>query len=691
MKVSKKAASKGGFLFILLALVFTIGFPIFSHADTKIKRTPINRDFHVFLNTRSPMIADDGHSLGEIPSLIDLSHVKGKIDRRIGIERAIPSTYDLRTTGKLTPVKDQGACGSCWAFGTYASLESFLKPIETWDFYEDHLNRNHGFDIPACEGGNTDMALAYLARWGGPLDETNPTNLAPQKHIQQAVYLPTRMNFTDNDTIKNFVMNYGAVKASFYYSATYWNASTNSYYVSSGITTTNHAVAVVGWDDDYASANFNTAPPGNGAFIMKNSWGNSWGDNGYFYISYYDTSLKSFASFNNAEAADNYKAVYQYDPLGWVGNYGSGSTTAWGANIFTSTGRHAIAAVGFYTNDANTAYSIYIYTGVTAGQPTSGTLAATKTGTNIYQGYYTVKLDTPISLTNGANFSIVIRFVNTVYKYPVPLEYIEDGYSSAATSHTGESFFSSDGITWNDLYTNTYKDNNTIKAFIVTQTISGTVLSGGSPLSGVVMNGLPGNPTTNASGFYSAEVDYNWSGTVTPTRAGYSFAPTHIDYSSVTTDQLNQDYTATLLTYAISGTIKLSGVTPLAGVVMNGLPGNPTTDAAGFYLSTITYNGATVTPTLSGYAFTPTNRPYANVIANQPNQDYTAAVSSGGSSISPGGGGGGGGGGCFISMLTPNDPPTEIGKVGHLGLLMLSFLSLMAFSCRLGIRRLPKK
>jgi len=77
--------------------------------------------------------------------------------------------------------------------------------------------------------------------------------------------------------------------------------------------------------------------------------------------------------------------------------------------------------------------------------------------------------------------------------------------------------------------------------------IAGTITAGGSPLASVVMNGLPGNPTTNASGVYSATVDYNWSGTVTPTLAGYTFSPVNRTYTTVTADQTAQDYTAGLI------------------------------------------------------------------------------------------------------------------------------------------------
>jgi hypothetical protein len=80
------------------------------------------------------------------------------------------------------------------------------------------------------------------------------------------------------------------------------------------------------------------------------------------------------------------------------------------------------------------------------------------------------------------------------------------------------------------------------------------VISGSVGVSGVVMNGLPGNPVTNENGYYTATVEYGWSGTVTPTKEGYTFEPDNKTYAKVTSEQANQSYTATLITFTISGT-----------------------------------------------------------------------------------------------------------------------------------------
>jgi hypothetical protein len=158
----------------------------------------------------------------------------------------------------------------------------------------------------------------------------------------------------------------------------------------------------------------------------------------------------------------------------------------------------------------------------------------------------------------------------------------------------------------------------------LTYTISGQVTIGGSGLENVIMNGLPGNPTTDAEGNYNAAVDYSWSGTVTPTLAGYAFTDPATTYTNVTSNQAT-DYTATLLTYTISGTVTSDG-SGLANVVMNGLPGNPVTDSEGNYAATVDYSwSGTVTPTLAGYTFAEPSTTYTNVTSNQ-TTNYTATL-----------------------------------------------------------------
>ena len=154
-----------------------------------------------------------------------------------------------------------------------------------------------------------------------------------------------------------------------------------------------------------------------------------------------------------------------------------------------------------------------------------------------------------------------------------------------------------------------------------TATLKTFVISGTTRMEGVVMEGLPGNVITGSDGTYRAIVDYDWNGTVTPTKVSYIFTPTNKPYSAVTRDQMNQDYRGTLMTFTISGS---AGV---EGVVMNGLPGNPTTGVNGIYSAMVEYGwSGTVRPTKNGYTFEPAELSYSDLISVQANQDYTANV-----------------------------------------------------------------
>jgi hypothetical protein len=151
-------------------------------------------------------------------------------------------------------------------------------------------------------------------------------------------------------------------------------------------------------------------------------------------------------------------------------------------------------------------------------------------------------------------------------------------------------------------------------------TISGHVQkSGGQPVSGVTMNGLPGNPITDSNGFYSATVSAGWTWTVTPAKTGYTFASTSRSYTNVTADANDQDYIATQITFTISGNAGVDGAT------MSGLPGNPVTSGGGLYTATVPYDwSGTAAPTKTGYTFTPASRPYTSVTSNKTAQNYTA-------------------------------------------------------------------
>ncbi len=157
--------------------------------------------------------------------------------------------------------------------------------------------------------------------------------------------------------------------------------------------------------------------------------------------------------------------------------------------------------------------------------------------------------------------------------------------------------------------------------------VSGSVTWNGSPLAGVTLSGLPGDPTpvTDASGFYTATIERGWSGSVKPILAGYSFTPASRIYTDVTTNQENQDYSSTLNAYTISGTVTWNG-SPLENVTLAGLPGNPVTNSSGVYSASVNYGwSGTVTPTRQYFTFTPASTIYSGIASNRIT-NYSAAL-----------------------------------------------------------------
>ncbi|MBT8507249.1 hypothetical protein AZH53_02240 [Methanomicrobiaceae archaeon CYW5] len=435
----------------------------------------------------------NGHGIpsGVIPSPIDRSYLKGKnIESIASVEPTAdesgPATlesdtgdyyYDLRDHGLVTTVKNQGNLGTCWAFATYGSLESVLLPRESWDFSESNLANTHGFDWGPASGGNMDMSTAYLVRWSGPIAEadepyytsTYNENLPQQKNVQEVLFIPGRSGPLDNDNLKWAIENYGGVYSTIYwdqYDPADYSPQTYSFYNPDN-SESNHAITLVGWDDSYSRTLFEKTPAGDGAFIAKNSWGPYWGDGGYFYISYYDPQIGTSNAVFTAEPLDTYTGIYQYDPLGQVSSFGYGTTTAWFANVFTAKAGEDLSAVGFYTNDVDCRYEVYVYTDPSNGPINSAGAVSTTSGTIGIPGYHTVDLTTPASLAAGQDFSVVVKMTTTDYTFPVAFEFPWSGYSGGATANAGESYYGPDGSHWYDLTGYRANANVCLKAYTV--------------------------------------------------------------------------------------------------------------------------------------------------------------------------------------------------------------------------------
>lgn len=253
-------------------------------------------------------------------------------------------------------------------------------------------------------------AVAAPAEGGGNIINSQPLEMA--QGLKQAIY------------------DHGVTAISYGYGAQFDNTQTHAYYnPQSNILPNNHAVSAVGWDDNYPASNFLTPPPGDGAFIVKNSWGTNYGDEGYFYLSYYDTSLAAYTwlDVETPEEPDGYSYdnIYQYDFIGTkcpttLTGYNDAMKTsgmkpgeASFASIYTADHNETLKAVSVFnevSDSDNTTVStdIKVYVlkdGYTS--PTDGELAATGSIVTNAFGIRTVELDTPVELEGGTSFSVV--------------------------------------------------------------------------------------------------------------------------------------------------------------------------------------------------------------------------------------------------------------------------------------------
>ncbi len=407
----------------------------------------------------------------------------------------------------ITSIKNQNPYGTCWAHAAMASAEADLWKkgladstidLSEWQlayfFYhtvEDPLGGTAGDSVTVVtdssaedyldRGGNQQLATYRLATWQGVTQEadapystvyndrtkTLDDALAYGKdayHLENAYWVSMK----DRDIVKQLIMEYGACAASYYHDSAYFNSSSQwnrseplAEYKPTG-TSTNHAITIVGWDDNYSKDNFGTyKPSSNGAWLCKNSWGSNWSKDGLFYISYEDSpNLNGNAYFYDYGTGDNYDYNYQYD--GGVGM--STYSVANAANVYTANSAETLKAVGFYTEDVQYTCTIKIYKNCT-GNPVSGTLVSTQTATEPYAGFHTVVLDTPVDLNAGDTYSVVVYQTTSsgTPKVPIDVSFSWNWLTGVSSAKTGQSFISSSGSYWQDVSASGY--NCRIKAY----------------------------------------------------------------------------------------------------------------------------------------------------------------------------------------------------------------------------------
>ncbi|MCQ2976883.1 MAG: lectin like domain-containing protein [archaeon] len=461
---SNCSSIRGGAIFIDSCDSFTLSNSKFINNNASYGMDLFFNENPVFNNINNVFVNNNtihNQSEFELPCIDDNSTVI--VNNNI-IVKDLPDKYDLREKGYLTPIKNQFDGEDCWSFAAVAAIESAIlkatNGTQSYIFSEENLKNlmrvysDYGWPFDFDSGAIAPMAIAYLAGWLGPvydiddkysdLSVLSPV-LSPIIHVSNIICADLDdKDHAIKESIKYLILNYGAVSTVYCHNDSYYNEDTHSYYYNYD-DDINHAVAIVGWDDNYSKDNFIITPPGDGAWIIRNSWGSSFGDNGYFYISYYDTSFSH--SYNKnldnyvivLKDSNNYTKNYQYD-LGVTDWITSGNNTIWYKNTFTSKGDDLLAAFSTYFK-AKTNYTAYIYI--------NDVLTLNQSGYVDYMGYHTIQLNDLISIKNGDKFSIVIQVDNAKGgKFP-----IFENYSSNRDYFVANvSFFSYDGVNWIDLH-----------------------------------------------------------------------------------------------------------------------------------------------------------------------------------------------------------------------------------------------
>ena len=451
----------------------------------------------------------EGSETGYIPSVYTPA---GAHETALNRATNLPSAWDARDYGYVpSDVRSQGDYGNCWAFAAIACAEScalknsLLSGVttNTIDLSEWHLtwfnyHRVDGSSDAIAEdynvclsrsdsyldiGGNASMSTFTLAARRGIADEAatntrwstiaanasaavdSSTAYQDVEVLTDAVWLSMGEEYRDE--VKQWLMTCGAGDMDFYYSSSSrnYNSATASYYQNTQ-TSRNHEVTLVGWDDAYPASNFSRTPAGDGAWLCRNSWGSDWGDGGYFWISYYDTSLEeNQVCFYTFRAADSEELVYQYDGNAcddyWSSSNGTKSYAMYG-NVYTSSSvPEQLTEVMLCSYQEGVSYTVTVYTDVAANcsNPTQGTAVSVQTGTMATAGYHTIALSKPVTLLPGTRFSVVATVgsaplagssqPNAVVPISTSVRY--DTYSHVDSVEGGQSFACFASGRWYDL------------------------------------------------------------------------------------------------------------------------------------------------------------------------------------------------------------------------------------------------
>ena len=642
-------------------IIFLVFLVMHLSAQEKVEKAPLNPEFIKYVQEKEAggvKKTANGKGLGFVPSPLLIHFNKSNsIENGKKSTQALPSKYDLRDYGWVSPVKDQGAAGACMSFSTMGAIEStwMKQGYGTADLSEHNLATCHGFELGINDGGNFSMATAYLTRLSGPVTEaSDPYNPADGTCKSTGLVIPAYTPITswlpkDINIIKKAVMDNGGVSASIYtggnFMNLYYNPGDYTFYYN-GTTSPDHAVLIVGWDDNKVVTGGKNSPQGTvGAWIIKNSWGTDWGDNGYFYVSYNDSRFLSDAAIYplRTEVAD-VDTLYMFDRLGATSSFGYNDESGYGLVKFVAPEPNFISKIGTFVQTSGSIIDIEIYDDFQGDSLLTNLIAASYNNIVKFPGYAT--FDIP-AMVDG-DYYVKIKYFSPDNLYPLPAEtkvsFQGEDYALPYIEPSGTYWLSHNGDKWSplgsditdqeaDLCIRAYADRNTnLNAFFTadrTEVCSGSPVNFTSTSNGVVDTyqwnfGEGASPATaNTAGPH--EVTYSNSGkkdvSLTITGPQGTKVLTRKSYINVV-DQLNifLPYSEKLLVHGKSITITAFGADDYTWSPSEGLDTTKGSTVVASPLDTMTYKVDGTMGSCSGSA-----QVTLNVVQNPANDDICNA------------------------------------------------------------------
>lgn len=346
---------------------------------------------------------------------------------------SLPISYDLRKLDQVSSVKSQGselgAGGNCWAFTTLGAIESqWLKlGYDSVSLSAHSMSACHGFEWPYGDGGNDWLAMAYLTRLQGPILESQRpytpddyTSHSCQNEHSPLMYVPEVRWIPGNNKalLQYTLMHYGAVSVSMRWQTPSFNTADNTY-LYSGNKEVNHAVLLSGWNDTLQT------DVGQGAWIMKNQWGEGWADSGYFYIAYEDSRSNYTASYYpELVPPKRIDKIHYYDTLSALRSTGYQNSAGYALSRFIPDEEEMIHHIGTFIPAAGTKIDLAVYQSF-SDDSLSGLLYEKQDIFHELPGFYTY----PVQFSTSQDFYVRIRYSIPGNKAPIPIEIPIDDYA----------------------------------------------------------------------------------------------------------------------------------------------------------------------------------------------------------------------------------------------------------------------